>query len=461
MNINLKSFHSPLSTFSLILLAIIVFVSYAKIIHRGEKIVYSDYNEFYQSAQLNKVHKSLYTPLYVAIIKNNVRKIEHLGGNINPPFFSLFSYPFSYLSYAHSFVLWTLFSVGCGIISMLILYKIMAVPLSFNNNLALLLGFFIYLPTFVTLLYGQVTLLLMLMLMLGWYYLRNNQIILAAIILAIATSIKPFLGLFFLYFLLKQQWRPLFYYCGTGLICGFIGLLFFGKNAYIDYYTLLNHITWYAATFNASIFGNLVRIFGSSYEKNIALIHQPTLTHFLYYIISILFIFWLAHFIRKPNYNDVIKKTDLDFSLIIVIALLTSPLGWLYYFSWLIIPYTAILRYTKNNSQSIQILLLLGLIIIASSIPSANCPSTKLILFSKSWNCALLYCFALLLLVYLINFVAKEPASANTVSAPTINPVLIITMYMSLLVPSLLELMTDTSFYYYTGTLLIGTSSLR
>jgi hypothetical protein len=166
-------------------------------------------------------------------------------------------------------------------------------------------------------------------------------------LLGIAASLKLFFGLFFLYFLLRREWRALAWFTATALCCALLPAAVFGFKIYSAYFSVLQHINWYSSSWNASILGVLARLFGAG-ENNFPLIHLPGATYTLFYLCAGLA---LVSFIKAlwPNKSIAAdNKRDLDFSLTLVAMLLLSPLAWLYYFPLLIIPVIVLLQLAKE-----------------------------------------------------------------------------------------------------------------
>lgn len=433
-----SAIHSIALSLLLLLTLTAVTAYYVKIINVEKNVIYSDYADFYQSLRFSQQDKSLYSKIYYKVYDDNTHfKIKPLSPNLNPPFFSALIYPMGYFNFVNSFYVWTLFSVICGIISILIIQKNFGIPYHVNLTLCLILTFFIFTPTIGNFLYGQVSLLLLLFLTIGWHYLRNQQQRKAAIMLAGCAAIKPFLGLFILYFLCKRQWRALVYFSVSGAILTLLPLLFFGKQSYIDYMHLLPAIKWYASTWNVSLLGFFTRIFGGVGEKMTPLIYLPYLTKFCYWLSSLVLVGYLAHFLQKQYSIDPVKKIDLDFSLILMIALLVSPLGWRYYFVWWIIPIVVLHQYAKYTKFPMLFILLICTIIFLIGIPSLNANSrTDNNFWWSYWISDVYFCGALLL-IFTLCFITPRIKQSAATDLPSNS--LVILLYGTMLLGPLLN----------------------
>jgi hypothetical protein len=352
-------------------------------------ILYSDFGKFYHSGEMFIQGKNSYSPIYC--LKNNIHsnarpahskksrhtKIIQLGGNLNPPFFTLLSFPLAYLSYPQALLLWTFLSMLAGGLGILLLQQKLAPGASILARLLLLIGFFSYFPSFVSLQFGQVTLLLLPLLVLGWRAAHEANTTKAAIFLALAASLKPFVGLFLFYFLIRKQWRGLGVFIATTLSCAFIAAAFFGLSSYLSYYHTCQQIIWAASSWNVSLYGFLLRLIGGN-EHNLALIPLPGLITWLYPLSTLLLMLAMIRFLIPQTHIDFRQKTDLDFSLIIVGMLLLSPLAWIYYFPFLSIPLFILWQFSKKGIYPIALPLWLATLILLSNIPIRLVSSEKI-----------------------------------------------------------------------------------
>lgn len=376
-----KIYHSLTLICGIILLAVILLLNFIYPLTLGKtNILYSDFGKFYHSQQLFIQGKDIYSPIY--FVKNKLSTATHpsnhpstrakilkLGGNLNPPFFTLISFPLAYLSYAHALLLWTLLSVIAGALGILLLQqKLDAKAFSLGCALLILIGLFSYYPSFVNLQFGQLSLLLLPLLVCGWRAARQKKTIRAAIFLALASSLKPFIGLFLFYFLMRKEWRGLYAFLLTLFSCSLIAALFFGFDSYVAYYHTCQQIQWAASNWNVSIYGFLLRLIGGN-ESNIALLPVPGLINFLYPLLAGILLVAVIQFLR-PTFNISIKqKVDLDFSVIITAMLLLSPLGWMYYFPLLSIPLLILWQWAKTGIYPITLPIVILICIFLSNIP--------------------------------------------------------------------------------------------
>ena len=423
----------------------------------GKGLLYSDYGKFYQSARFVLKGKDAYTPIYFSTkseLATKDPKISRLPGNLNPPFFSLLLLPLAFFSYKVSFYLWSGLSIICGIGSIIILLR--KTIISEKTNLAViscsLLAFFTYYPTFANAHFGQLTLFILPLTVGAWLGIRKEKPVLAAVLLGLAASIKLFFGLFSIYFLLRREWRALLWFNYTVLFCFLLPLLLFGSQVYINYFETLHYLRWTASSWNASILGTLLRLFGGNHEPNTALMPIPGLTEKIYLFLFGLYLLFLSWFlVKKTSLNKTVKR-DFDFCVILIAMLLLSPLGWLYYFPLLIIPIIVLMQLAKAKYYPVAIPILVGLVIIFSSLPLPliasgwiNATNVSQISLSSGY-----YTGSLLLLLISLCFLNKKLITYDRSHSKPLSQRLLKGIFIAALLPSLVGIIrTTTNLYLY------------
>lgn len=433
------------------LLLTLLSASYSVAIQFGKSSILSvDYGKFYQSTRFIVEGKNAYTPIFYTHQSevDGIKKIKtgRLPGNLNPPFFNLLISPLAYMNYASSWFLWSVLSIGCGLLSIFLVHKkILQYELS-NKNLFMILSivFFMYYPTFATIQFGQITLFLLPLVVGAWLAAREKRLFLTAVLLGITASIKPFFGIFFIYFLVRREWRALFLFIVVGLIGLLVSLLLLGKQTFLSYFLVLHQIKWVSSSWNASIFGFLMRLFGSTQEANVALIPMVGLIDKLYLPLYGLFCLLLIKFLLPKVTISTTQKCDLDFSVTLIVMLLLSPLGWIYYFPLLIVPFITLWQFVKNNNYPIGLFLLFILIVMLSGLPENLIATNEIkpenVVAIFFWSS--LYPIALLLLLgnlfFLRTRLAQQAYPKNLTVVP--NKILILLVVIALL-PSFLGIL--------------------
>lgn len=428
-----------------LILVITLSFSYARILG-VTNILYTDYGKFYHSQQLFLEGKNSYSPIFFAQTaphSSSQKKPARLAVNLNPPFFTLLTFPFAYLSYSHALYLWIVCSIFAGAISVLRIQKTLSPQNkpTLQSRLSILLAFFAYFPTFASLQLGQVTLLLLPLLVLSWQSARNHQSIQAAMWLGIAASLKPFIGLFALYFLLRKEYRALITFILTGGICALFAVFFLGAADYHAYLQGLHHITWAASSWNVSLYGVLLRLLGGP-ESNAALFSLPKILPLLYSILVLLLLGGMINFFHScfdARLNDK-RKVDLEFSMILVAMLLISPLGWLYYFPFLSLPFLQLFYYAKQGNYPIFLFLTLAFFLLLTNIPLSLIPSSHITphnMVAIFWSASLSF-IVLLSLMGCLFLMRRLMAAPSQMRLGTIPPPLLSLIYFIVFLPSVI-----------------------
>lgn len=450
--------HSTATLGFILCLLIILIAGYISVTNAGGKgLLYSDYGKFYQSARFVLEGKDAYTPIYFSTKSELITKhpkISRLPGNLNPPFFSLLLLPLAFFSYKVSFYLWSALSILCGIGSLIILLQktIISEKNKWVTIIFSLLAFVTYYPTFANAHFGQLTLFLLPLTVGAWLAIREEKPELAAVLLGLAASIKLFFGLFGIYFLLRREWRALVWFSCTIFICFLLPLLIFGPQVYVSYFETLHYLRWTASSWNASILGTLLRLFGGNHEPNIALVPIPGLTEKIYLFLSGLCLLCVSWFIvKKTSLNKTVKR-DFDFCMILIAMLLLSPLGWLYYFPLLIIPIIVLMQLAKEKYYPVAIPVFIGLVIIFSSLPLPliasgwiNATNVSQISLSSGY-----YTGSLLLSLITLFFLDKKLATYDRNNSKPLSQRLLMGIFIAALLPSLIGIIrTTTNLYLY------------
>jgi hypothetical protein len=176
--------------------------------------------------------------------------------------------------------------------------------------------------------FGQVSLFLMPLFTAAWCTDRAGRTVEAAVLLGALTVLKPFFGLFALYFLWRQQWRALLAYGGVFVAGTLAGWAIVGTSGFLEWLTRLQEVRWRWHIYNASAWGVGDRLFtiqpffratGWTPLTESLLLARAT-TGVLLLVLS-----WMM--VRALSKIDV----DRSYAVLGLGALLLSPLGWLYY----------------------------------------------------------------------------------------------------------------------------------
>lgn len=247
-------------------------------------------------------------------------------------------------------IVWSLSSLLGAAISLYVLLRLFK-TLRLWYYLPLLLLLFLSWPSLVDLKLGQVSYFVLPFLCVGFLLVCLKQERFAAIVLGLVASLKLFFLIFILFFVVKREFRLSFLSLVSFLFFFFLPVLYFHWPVYHDFFQLTQNdfLIFSHAPFpiNGSLLGvvaHLVKIFNLS--PHMAQIRFSVIILSLYIVVR-----WLMYDYSKirllPQFSD-----ELRFSSLIIIALLLSPLSWIYYFLFLVIPVVVFFKISERYALS-------------------------------------------------------------------------------------------------------------
>ena len=424
--INVTIYHFSWLQLVILSLSIILLGCYSIIVYyAAHQPFQSDFGIFYNSLQLFIHHQNIYNSLFYPTSMTTLSMHPASAINLNLPLFSVLLLPLAYLNYLHAFIAWTGISLLFSLISLIIFFQhyikkeaIPLTPLNINSKYAYLFlpAFFIYFPNFVSVQFGQVSLALLLPFMAMWLAARKNKPITAGLLLGVLISIKPFFALFLLFFIFRREWTIIKGCLLTVAFAFAIVSIIFGNSIFVDYQHTLSSLKLFNSSWNASLYGFIGRIWGISGEKNTPIWNLPFLTTVLYSSLSMLLVLMLWRINKIKSNLTVLTQFDLCFSFATVIMLLISPLGWMYYFSFLIIPFTIIYSLAQQCRYSFLIRIILGIALLLSSMPHDFLVNDQVYSLSDIFGSGGYYFYALCLLTLLLLWVQSSAMKTQAYS---------------------------------------------
>jgi hypothetical protein len=257
--------------------------------------------------------------------------------------------PLTVFGLSTGYLVWTALSLLFGLLTCAVLWR---ESRQADDNVSelvwLWISLFLYFPTFVVLALGQVTFLELVPLAGAWLAARRGKDTFAGILLGLAVSLKVFFALLVVFFALQRRWRVVAWSIGVVLSLALATVPVVGIRAYGEYLAAIRGVTWFGNSYNASYASVITRVLGGS--DNVPLVDLPRLAHGLALFASVATVLWFGWTVwptsgsgRSP------ERFDLSFGLSLVVMLLVSPLGWMYYFPLLIIPAHAVWRVTRQG----------------------------------------------------------------------------------------------------------------
>lgn len=257
-----------------------------------------------------------------------------MRANLNPPLAVLLMSPLSRLTYEHAFWTWWIISLGCAFASAWLLAGGFATgERRIRWSIGILVLLLAYTPTWIAFYIGQMTFLVFLLLVAGWRATREGNERSAALILGTTLAIKPFVGMLLFFFAAHRRWRLLAWYAGGFAAANLVAAAIMGPHTFVRYLETLKGVNWHAVDLNASLFGFLTRLSGSSGGQ--PLVEGYEWLHVLGYAIAAFLAGSLVLMVvRLPDWPSR-RGIDIGYAYSIVLMLLISPLGWVYYFPML------------------------------------------------------------------------------------------------------------------------------
>ena len=360
--------------------------------------------------------KGFELPLLKSVGSDELVKLPPcLHPNLNPPFLILITAPLAYLGFDAAWNALFMMSLVCTLAVVRIIQREQLIPAGAASFAWVSVGYLLYLPTLISFFLGQVTFIVMLPMVLGWVALRNQRDAAAGAWLGLAASLKPFVALIWLGLAVQKNARAAGAMILAGLVCAVIGLLPGGLSAYLDYSKTLHTIDWQAASWNASLAGFFSRPLGGS--QNIPWIDAPEWARGFTTVATLAILAVYVWALRQSKALTVLSRSDWLLALSLPVMLLASPLGWLYYFPFLLITVLVVWHASSALPNSGQFRWALAVTLILSSIPSWLVPAKQMNDPLDWFGATGFYTVALLQLLGL-TVLAMRPASRDLQQSP-------------------------------------------
>lgn len=366
--------------------ALFVFLNALLVWGMIEVMEMNDFGKFWYSAVAFLNNQDMYGKSPATLIQVNHLYSQQFW-NLNPPHFHIFLLPLALLPPLLSLTLWGMASLVALVVTLDRIGNEIVMEYSAWRNRIAFLGLLAFSGTGATMITGQLSLIIFLPVTLAWLSIRSGRWDRGAVILGLTASIKPFLLIFLPYFLLKKRFKAALLATWCSAIPFAIGLLIFGTNNYRSWLDHLRSVDWAWASMNASIFGMLTRVLSEN-PTFAVLADIPILAILIWSSfaviaggITLLFI----HHDRSPLH------VDRAFFLLLLLAILCSPLGWIYYLFLPLGPATSIMSswWTKEgraHSSSISSLVRLRNTLFWIGLPGYFIPIPLTLWFQpNSW----------------------------------------------------------------------------
>nr|WP_226905614.1 glycosyltransferase family 87 protein [Legionella antarctica] len=356
-----------------------------------------DFSSFYASAlaytQGTNPYHSIVASYFLIPIK--------LPANLNPPFFLQLFSPFTYLNFKWASSLWFLCSLIFGNIGALLCFKLSCSEEFFKKNRLFLV--FVYLGMYSTVMntgIGQIGGFLLFFVMAGYYFYLQKQDCITGIFWGVIIAIKLFPALLFI-FMLSQKRYLVFFITAICSVLASLLPLFDRPELYSLYFNMLTRMLWFGDNWNGSLYGFIFRLFVNikSYQN----LEMIKIIFLLFFIILSIWYGYTINFFRKTTKSNP-QSDHRAFCLTLVMMLLMSPLGWLYYFSLLIMPLTIIwqsFNHDKLRSNNVVLPWVLSLFLINFPLGYIESSSMHSIIYKLTIYSP--YFYGLVIIAYLLS----------------------------------------------------------
>jgi alpha-1,2-mannosyltransferase len=304
-----------------------------------------DFSSLYSASKAAAEGTNPYQVLYAHYLPS----VKKLPANLNPPVVLWAFNPLIHLSYDHALLLWCITSFILGLIGANLVFKY-AFPQDLLKKDKLLF-YLLYLSLFSTIMnttIAQFGTVIFFFIMYGYHLYLKKYDYFAGFFWGIIISFKLFPALLFFYVLLQNRYKVFWLMLFTTILVSLVPWLTFGSTIYFEYINMMPRVLWYGDSWNASIYGFIFRLLANSHYE---------ITHLLWVQLAYVVIFCVA-LIAYLVYMKKIEKqpaAHASFCLTLVVMLLLSPLGWLYYFEILLLPLALTWKNSFHKNTPIKI----------------------------------------------------------------------------------------------------------
>lgn len=318
----------------LLVLSVIVLLSWDVLlgVFMATKLNMNDFGKFYYSARLFLSGADMYQPTPATWIPVSPSTSGPFL-DMNPPHVHV---PFLFLarlSPAWALAIWGVVNGVCMVLAFDLIRRELNADVfgSFRARLRTIATFLGCAATGAVIITGQLAFAIMLPMTLAWLAARRGRWRSAGVYLGVLMSVKAFLLIFIPYLLIRRKTDALAAALASFVACFTAGFIVFGVGPHRAWLQTLGSVDWTWAPMNGSLAGLLNR----------ALAPTPLFTPMLVTAPSVRTSIWLvgATIVAAVTFLVVWRDTssasiDRAFALLLLAALLISPLGWIYYL-WL------------------------------------------------------------------------------------------------------------------------------
>ena len=275
--------------------------------------------------------------------------------NAHPPASVLLVYPFAWLEYQNAFLMWTIISFAALSVALWLIVRHLDIQVSAWSVLPCVTMLLLCYPFRSQVIHGQFNLILLLLVTLVWVAARSGYSRWAGVALGVATAIKLFPGLLFLYFVLRREWKVLAFGATTlAAVTGLTAVAFPAGTFHTYLVEVLPSLSkWQSHASNISLIGFWSKLFDPVSAGPITIL--PLWRSHLLARLGGLLSCGLVLASTIPVILGARTRSDLDqaFGLLVMATILVSPIAWDHYLLLLIVP-LAIMWVHLERSGSVR-----------------------------------------------------------------------------------------------------------
>jgi hypothetical protein len=307
---------------------------------RPPRTVGIDFFQDWASARNYRDGLPVYTDHKTAVDRYLGYRIDPVRFEVNahPPTSVLLALPLAALDYPDAALVWNLVSLGALGVSLWLIGRTLGVPLTPWSIFPAVTLLLICTPFRQQVNQGQFNLLLLLLLTGVWTADRSGRLVTAGSLLGLATAIKLFPAVLFLYFAVRGRWRAVAAGIISLAVVTLLTAALLGTDTYRSYiHDVLPQVRQYRSCWNnASLPGLWVKLFDPASEDHIEPLWRSPLAaeggallSCLAVVVVLVRALWKA---RKEPHDDR------GFALTVIAMLLVSAITWEQYFLLLLLP---------------------------------------------------------------------------------------------------------------------------
>jgi hypothetical protein len=323
--------------------------------------------DFYQdwgSARNHRIGFAIYAPHSISIPQHLGLPSNSSPGinyNAHPPTAVLLALPLTPLEFQDAALAWNIISLAAFLTSVLIVGEVLSVPAKLSLPIFALLPFCV--PVLGNLQMGQLTPILVLLITTTWALERSGRSISAAVLLAVATTIKLFPAYLLTYYIARRSFQSLLAAGLSFLVLTLTTAAILGPGSYHDYlHVVLPHLSDFVGWgYNCSIAGFWHKLFDPAAEIRPLSPFQPSLNLARWGTLLTNLTITAAIAQLAFRARGLVQR-DLAFAAAITAMLLVSPVTWDISLLLLLVPITVVAR-SVMQSRSTCMSAILALII--------------------------------------------------------------------------------------------------